>query len=212
MQDKLPQPVLILFAKSPICGRVKTRLMPELSARQAAQVAVAMIEVTARQAARCWPGPRCIYTWPEDHHPLFTSLARTHQFTVSIQSDGDLGDKMLNALRGYTDNGQPAAILGCDVPHLPGRELSRAYHILQQGGNLIGPSHDGGYYLIGLQRTHPGLFQGINWGGGEVMQQTLIAANRCGADLQLLTILTDIDTYEDLVLAAKIVPELQKWL
>lgn len=212
MQDDLRRPTLILFAKSPICGRVKTRLMPELNAEQAAQVAAALIENTVRQATLNWPGPVSMSVWPDATHPVFESLVGKHDISISIQSDGDLGKKMLNALRVYTDRGSPAAILGCDVPHCPRQELLHAYHLLQHGRNVIGPSRDGGYYLIGLQRTCPEIFHNIDWGGVQVIQQTLDAANRCSLIFERLMRLVDVDTYWDLKLAAKSVPDLNYWI
>lgn len=212
MPDDLPQPALIVFAKSPISGCVKTRLMPELSAQQAAQVATVLIENTIRQAMHNWPGDISLCAWPDARHPLLQSLATAHQLSISVQCGVDLGERMLNALRLYTARGRPAAILGCDVPHCPGQQLRRAYYSLQHGRNIIGPSQDGGYYLIGLQQAHADIFDGIQWGGKEVMQQTLDAAHRCGVIFERLISLVDIDTYQDLKRVAERVPDLNRWL
>lgn len=212
MTGDLPQPALILFAKSPLSGRVKTRLMPELSADEAAQVAAVLVRTTVQQAAQNWPGPVSICVWPDHNHPLFASLAAQFLLTLSTQSNGDLGQKMFNALRMHTDQGLPAAILGCDVPQLPGGELRRAYELLQHGRNVIGPSRDGGYYLIGLQQTHPEVFKNVGWGGGGVMRQTMDAADRCGVHFHRLLEMVDVDSYQDLVIAAETVPELDYWV
>ena len=212
MPDELPQPVLILFAKSPVAGRAKTRLIPELSAEQAAQVAITLIEQTTLLAVRVWPGPVSLCTWPDTGHPVLKNLAREHQLSISVQSGADLGEKMFNALKVHTDQGQPAAILGCDVPHCPHSELSRAYDILRQGDNVIGPSRDGGYYLIGLTRPHPDVFHSIDWGSTKVLQQTLHAADRCGLKFKQLMALVDVDAYSDLQIVAKSVPRLRKWI
>lgn len=204
-------PVLILFAKSPVPGRVKTRLMPELNASQAAEVATELIERTVRLAVENWPGRIKLQTWPDSGHALFKKLAVDHKLKLDIQGSGDLGAKMCAALGTFTDRGQPAAVMGSDVPHCPAENLRRAGKLLRQGKNIIGPSTDGGYYLIGLQRTLPEIFQGIQWGGQQVLSATLRTAEQHGIPFTRLRAVTDIDNFVDLQMLARKQPFFCRW-
>jgi rSAM/selenodomain-associated transferase 1 len=212
MRAEPASPALILFAKSPVPGRVKTRLMPELTARQAAEVAAELIQRTVRLAVENWPGPVRLQTWPDTRHAVFNNLAAANELALVRQSAGDLGRKMHSALATFTDRGVAAAVMGCDVPHCPAANLRRAHDLLAQGDNVIGPSRDGGYYLIGLQRTQPALFRGIAWGGDQVLPSTLRIAAGCGIRFTHLERVADIDSYEDLKTRANKDPYIQKWI
>lgn len=213
MPDEAPGAVLILFAKAPVPGRVKTRLMPQLDAVQSAQVATALIEHTVAMAIENWPGPVTLQTWPDTEHVLFQRLSREYGIPVSTQSAGDLGRKLHGALHAYTVRGRAAAAMGCDVPHCPGHVLRRAYQHLQQGSaNVIGPSTDGGYYLIGLQQPAPALFRGIDWGADSVFKTTLELARSQGISFTRLQPLRDIDNFEDLKKVAVHAHFLNQWL
>ena len=77
-------PALILFAKSPVPGRVKTRLMSQLNAQQAARVATLLIEHTVRLAVNSWPGPIALHTWPDTNHEVLKSLSDTHGLQIKV--------------------------------------------------------------------------------------------------------------------------------
>lgn len=205
-------PTLILFAKSPVPGQVKTRLMPQLDARQAARVATLLIEHTVRLAVSNWSGPIALHTWPDTKHEVFKNLSATHGLRMVAQRQGDLGRKMYGSISELTEQGVPAAVMGCDVPHCPGDLLCEAHDLLRQGQNVIGPTIDGGYYLIGLQKVYPEIFKGIRWGGDHVLQNTLQAARGCGVHFTLLEPLRDIDRFEDLQCIAREMPDLQSLL
>jgi len=102
----------------------------------------------------------------------------------------------------------PALILGCDVPHLDGEILSQAYDLLEQGQSVIGPSADGGYYAIGLQKPNVELFSNVAWGGEQVLAQTLDKAKQAKIEFDLLPQTHDIDEWQDLIKAANKVPKL----
>lgn len=198
----MSSPVLVLFAKTPLPGAAKTRLMPELDANQAAAVAARLIRDTVQLALAHWRGVVQLSVWPEPEHPLFDELHARHAVRVSRQAPGDLGRKMHLALFEWTARGIPAAVMGCDVPHLPPPALERANRLLRQGRAVLGPARDGGYYLIGLTRACPALFRNMRWGSGAVLRDTMRAAR--GADLRfaLLPTMRDIDTAADLTAVA----------
>ena len=202
-------PTLILFAKSPIPGQVKTRMQPQCSAEQAADLAEILIEETVRAAVAGWPGEVELCTWPDTNHGLFSRLAGEHHIGLSSQGSGNLGDKMLHAMERA---GFPSAVIGCDVPHCPPGVFLSAFEALKDGSNIIGPSSDGGYYLIGLQQARPVLFGGIGWGGSNVLEETLLRSSRAGINLVSLDALVDIDTFADLLQVSPGIPQLARWL
>ena len=119
---------------------------------------------------------------------------------------------MSNAICDFTSRGIPAAVMGCDIPHCSPDQLLRAFSLLEDGKNVIGPGVDGGYYFLGLQDCLPDLFAGIRWGGSDVLERTLKYAAQLGIELTALDSLQDIDSYADLVAAASEIPDLQRWL
>lgn len=199
---------LILFAKTPVAGRVKTRLVPDLGEQGAADLARALIEESVRRSVASWPGPVSLQVWPDTGHQCFEALRRRHGITVSRQSKGDLGAKMFEALNDAHQRGVTAAIMGCDVPQCPAETHRTAHAFLAQGRSIIGPSDDGGYYLIGINPPHRKCFERIGWGGSKVFDTTLKRAASAGVDLIVLQQLNDIDTMADLDALRRTHPEL----
>jgi rSAM/selenodomain-associated transferase 1 len=120
--------------------------------------------------------------------------------SLAPQSDGDLGARMLAAVRDLIDTrGYDAAVLvGSDMPWLTAQHLRDAADMLQGSDLVVGPSDDGGYYLIGMTRVRPSLFENIAWGTSEVMVQTRRAAEQIGLETRLIQRGYDVDTIEDL--------------
>lgn len=189
---------LILFAKTPIAGEVKTRLIPELGKSGAAAFAEALIEESVRRAVETWPGAVRLQVWPEIHHPCFERIQQRYGLEVTPQSGDDLGSRMFNALNNAYERGAATAIMGCDVPQCPPETYRTAHAFLGQGRAVIGPSFDGGYYLIGINPPHPECFDRIRWGGSNVFDTTLKRAARAGIDLIVLQQLNDFDTAADI--------------
>lgn len=199
---------LILFAKTPVAGRVKTRLIPDLGEQGAADLARALIEESVRRSVEAWPGPVSLQVWPDIGHQCFETLRRRFGVTVSLQSKGDLGAKMFEALNDAHQRGAAAAIMGCDVPQCPAETHRTAHAFLAQGRSVIGPSDDGGYYLIGINPPQRKCFERIRWGGSKVFDTTLKRATSAGVELIVLQQLNDIDTMADVEALRKTHPEL----
>ncbi|HEX7043459.1 MAG TPA: TIGR04282 family arsenosugar biosynthesis glycosyltransferase [Burkholderiales bacterium] len=199
----MAQPALIIFAKQPIPGQVKTRLLPDYTAAQAAEIAALFVRETVELAAAHWPGPLYLYGAPTADAPLFHELARRVELVLADQGAGDLGARMRRALEAAIARHGAAAILGCDVPHCDGAILDEANALLAGGANVLGPSEDGGYYLIGLTRPAKELFVQMPWGGARVLAATLERARALGIEFALLRMLRDIDTAADLRLVAQ---------
>ncbi len=208
----MSQPELLLFARKPIPGEVKTRLTPEYGAARAAEIAAFLIRATVELAASAWPGRIYLYAWPDPEHPLFRELAREFPVTLATQIEGDLGAKMHAALREGIARSGAAAVMGCDVPHGGWVTLDQANDWLARGDNVLGPTEDGGYYFIGLQETRAELFEGIEWGSDRVRATTLTRAEALGIEFEMLPLLRDIDTAADLWLVAQKYEPLRKFL
>lgn len=201
----------MIFAKQPLAGRVKTRLQPEFTADQAAYIAETMIRETVELAVSSWPDPIYLCGAPDADHPLFRELAERFGVVLLDQGSGDLGTRMHRALvRGIESHGA-AAVFGCDVPHCAWDTLDDANAALVRGKSVIGPSEDGGYYLIGLAEGHAQLFSGVPWSGPRVFEATLERADQLGLEFTLLPTLRDIDTAADLWLVAQQYPALRRF-
>ncbi|HSH28161.1 MAG TPA: TIGR04283 family arsenosugar biosynthesis glycosyltransferase, partial [Wenzhouxiangella sp.] len=119
------------------------------------------------------------------------------------QGEGDLGTRMNRAFQEHFDRGaRRVVIIGCDCPENRSDTLARAFELLENESCVIGPAHDGGYYLIGLNRPQPELFHGIDWGTAQVLEQTLAATSR---QIKLLPPLSDVDEAEDLPLKISVI-------
>lgn len=208
----MKSPDLILLAKQPIPGEVKTRLQPDYNPKQAAQIAEFLIRDTAKLAATNWPSDVYLYGAPGTDHPLFRRLAEKFRLRLATQADGDLGLRMLTALRQGIERSGAAGVLGCDVPHCQGAILELAHEKLARGDNVIGPTEDGGYYFIGLQQAPGALFEHIEWGESRVVETTLLRGQQLGITFEVLPKLTDIDTGDDLWIIAHQYEPLRKFL
>ncbi len=205
----MKKPDLILFAKQPLAGEVKTRLAQVCGAERAAAIAADLIRQTVALAADSWPGEIFLCGAPDTRHPLFEYLAAELHLHLVVQGEGDLGERMLRSLGLGIERRGAAAVMGCDVPHCSPVILEDAFETLARGGSVIGPAMDGGYYFIGLQRADPALFAGLEWGGTRVLDDTQARARAVGVQFHVLPALRDIDTWEDLVWAARCCPALQ---
>lgn len=190
------RPALLLFAKTPEPGRVKTRLVPPLTPRQAAAVAEWLIRRSVALASAHWPGPLEVHAWPDAGAPLWRELAASG-LRVHRQAPGGLGAKMHRALKYAIARYGAAAVMGCDLPHCPPSVLRAAARTLAAGREVIGPAADGGYYLIGLTRPRAAPFTGLAWGTPWLYVRTLGRLRAGGRRPRVLPVLRDLDTWSD---------------
>jgi rSAM/selenodomain-associated transferase 1 len=186
---------LILFAKAPIPGQVKTRLTPELTMEQAAEVAKVLLEETLKLTTRVWPSEVVLAVWPNLDDEFIQLMISRYKVGSIVQVDGDLGRKMFSAME---VSNYPCAVMGCDVPHCSEKILLEAYQRLSNKENIIGPTMDGGYYMLGLQESNLAIFENAQWGGEDVFNASM--ENACVEKIYFskLEVLFDIDTYSDL--------------
>jgi len=207
-----PATPLYLFAKAPVSGRVKRRMCPPLDLPQAAQVATAMLEHASLVVERGWPGQKVLNVAPNLSHKTFQSYQHKGKWQTRVQVQADLGERMQEVLLEGIKTKGSAAVLGTDIPSLDFAILKQAYQALQAGQSVVGPSQDGGFYLLGLCDMPAGLFDGIQWGGVDVYARLMKNAHELGLGLQPLPTLSDCDYFEDLRLAARTVPEFDEAL
>ena len=200
----MPSIPLLIFAKTPVPGQVKTRLQSHCSPEQSAEIAKILLEESLNKACRFWPGETTLMAWPDANDHLMVDIAQHYGIEVMTQADGDLGDKMAAAAERH---GYPVAIIGSDTPHISERTLKSAYDFLQRAQNVIGPSSDGGYYLLGLARPEANIFRDIEWGTSSVLQATMSRAQ-----FERLEEMTDIDHWQDVLAAQSLVPPLHEYL
>jgi len=116
-----------------------------------------------------------------------------------LQQGASLGERMLRCFEEMSDAGRaPLLILGSDSPALPPEWLESWTDRLEQAPGLLGPCEDGGYYAIGCQAPHPGMFEGVQWSSANTLAQTEIALRRCGLAPSCLPMYYDVDTPADL--------------
>ncbi|NOY85620.1 MAG: glycosyltransferase [Nitrospirae bacterium] len=201
--------LLILFAKAPEPGAVKTRLTPKLSKVEAAKLQEAFIKDlldTTKQLATTDSVQCAIACAPEIEHPFFQACGEEYDLRFILQKGNDLGERMHNAfLWGFEKGFEKIVIIGCDSPTLPLDFIRQAFEKLSNTDLVLGPGLDGGYYLIGIQKrgnankkTLPLFFTSLAWGTESVLTKTLKILNQQKYDYKLLPFWYDIDHPADL--------------
>jgi rSAM/selenodomain-associated transferase 2/rSAM/selenodomain-associated transferase 1 len=195
-------PDLLVFAKAPVPGRVKTRLAKTIGDEAAALVYRSLAERTLATAARA---RRCgvvgnVELWldPQSDPAGIATWRDRFGVAVETQAGGDLGSRMRHALRTSLARGRPALLIGTDVPGYDVAYLAQAAAALARRDAVIGPAEDGGYVLIGLA-CDLDLFSGIAWSTPRVMAMTRERLAACGARHAELPALWDVDCHDDLL-------------
>ena len=188
----------IILCKAPVAGRVKTRLMPEYSAQQAAdwhKKMVAAVLSKVQQAAF-----HDIWLAVDDvGHQYFQELRKGCHFNLCFQGDGDLGERLHYLMSAsFKQDQQSILFLGADSPHVDSSRYKEAQKRLETCDVVLGPVEDGGYDLIALKEPKNGLFQGISWGTDKVLTETLDACKNNGWEVDSLKLSFDLDRIADL--------------
>ena len=158
-----------VFAKAPVPGEVKTRLVPLLGAQDAAELHATLVRLAIGTAIQSGIGPVSLWCMPNTGHPFFSACAEQFGVALYEQRGGHLGERMSRALHALLAAG-PALIVGSDCPALRAEDLRAAAGSLATHDAVIQPAEDGGYVLLGLAREVPGLFEGLRWGESSVMR------------------------------------------
>lgn len=192
---KYPAACIILFAKVPRAGQVKTRLIPALGAQGAChlyerllQRVLLLLEQQQLCAAELWLDS----TSP---HPLTNNST----LPVFMQQGADLGERLSHAAEAALLRHRHVLFIGTDCPALDEPYLQAALQQLQAGNQVVlGPAYDGGYVLLGMDGKYLSLFTDITWGSAQVLQQTSAKIRQANLKLHLLPALPDIDIPDDL--------------
>ncbi len=200
---------IMVLTKYPQPGQVKTRLIPTLGPEGAAFLHRRLTQHVvncAREAARACCASLQLHFRGGSEKELKAWLGE--EITCYPQQGRDLGERMRRAFeKAFQDGALAAVLVGSDLPGLTPRILVEALEALEKQRVVLGPSTDGGYYLMGLEGGEPpDLFSGMPWGTEHVLTRTLERIATLGLDARLLESLQDIDRPEDLPLAARLLP------
>lgn len=189
---------LIVFLKLPAKGKVKTRLAKVVGIEAAVDLYRCCVSDTLAMIRRAGY-PFLVFFYPPDAHKAVTSWLG-EGLTCLPQEGGDLGERMFAAFRKALRDYSRAVLVGTDCPDLPRAILHEAFESLKSHSVVIGPSLDGGYYLIGFSTPDipEALFKGIEWGSSGVFKTTMTAIKRHNLDVHILPPWRDIDEYQDL--------------
>lgn len=189
---------LIVFTRYPEVGRAKTRLIPALGSHGATELHRQMVEHTIAQVKGVsqWLSIEVRFVGGDRElmqHWLGDDL------DYRPQAEGDLGMRLWQASQqAFLEGASKVLMIGTDCPELDANKLRQALRLLDQHDLVLGPALDGGYYLMGLRRLAPELFENILWSTAAVLKQTVQIAETLGLTIALLTPLADVDYPEDL--------------
>jgi len=189
-----PDRVVIVFARAPVPGRVKTRLAPLLGEQGAARLYARMLARALRTAFAARVGRVELYCAAGINSPYFQDMQERFGVRLRSQGRGGLGERMYRALRRHPG----AVLIGSDCPALRPADLRAAARALRAGADaVLSPAEDGGYALIGLRRAARSVFGGVAWGGPKVLDQTRTRLRRLGWRWRELRTVWDVDRPED---------------
>lgn len=180
---------LIVMAKVPELGKVKTRLAAGIGESQALNVYERLLAHTLTEAKRSGMHVAIHQTPSDQKHPAFAG------FATADQPDGSLGERMAQA---FAQQELPALMVGTDCPGLTAELLQSAAAALETYEVVLGPANDGGYYLIGVRQAHVWLFESMPWSTERVLEETIGRCRQHGVSYFLLPERIDIDTFDDL--------------
>jgi rSAM/selenodomain-associated transferase 1 len=184
---------LIIFAKSPEAGNVKTRLAGHIDDEERLRLYTSMLDDTLKKL-RDIPGADTFISYAGSE-----GYFRKFGLRMFPQSEGDLGEKMHLDISKVLGMGYEKAVLvGVDIPGLSADIITNAFKLLDGCDVVFGPASDGGYYLVGLKTAVEEIFTGIQWSTRTTLRETLSKAKEAGLSIDLTDILSDIDRPEDL--------------
>lgn len=198
MSGRLPT-VLQIFARAPVPGACKRRLIPSLGAARSAALQEAMMRTVLRAAADSSADSIELWCAPDAAHPTFTDAARSVGARLEVQAGRELGERMYRALCAAVRNGRIPVLVGTDCPALTTGRLNQALAAVSDGpGTVLRPARDGGYVCIGARRPLSTWFQGVAWGSARVLDATRDRLRATGTAWTELPALPDIDRPDDL--------------
>ena len=191
---------VLLFIKSPEKGKVKSRLAKAIGEDAALDVYKCLVCNTLEGLKDGnYLFRLCFY--PPDSGAIIKNWLG-NMYCYAPQCGRDLGERMKSAfVQAFSDGVEKALLIGSDIPDMSISLINEAFNALDTSDAVIGPAHDGGYYLIGFNRASflPDIFQGIAWSTDSVFCQTMKVFGKSGLTVHVLRVLRDVDTFDDLL-------------
>lgn len=187
--------LLMIFAKNPEIGKVKTRLARTIGDEQALMIYVKLLEHTHAISDRVFADKAIFYS---DKVQEFDILDY-YKFPKFLQKGDGLGERMDRAFgQAFAQHYEKVIIIGSDCFELNTEIIEDAISALDDYNVVLGPSHDGGYYLLGMDRHYPHLFKNKKWSTADVLLDTILDLKKLNLSYNLLPTLTDVDEEKDL--------------
>jgi hypothetical protein len=188
---------LIIFVKAPTPGEVKTRLLPLLSAKQAAWLYQCLVQDTLEVASRL-RSIQVVVAYAADHRVPDLAWLDSKP-PMFLQNGQTLGERLIKAFQhAFAWHARHVVVIGSDAPDLMTAWIRQAFVALTHDDVVLGPTRDGGYHLIGLNRLYRELFVDMPWSSPELFGQTLDRITHLGVSVRCLEPVADLDTPEDL--------------
>jgi len=186
---------LIVFVKNPLLGKVKTRLAQKIGEKNTLRIYHKLLNHTLKIIL---PLTQDVVIYYSDE-VIIDDMWAGHQYLKEKQTGIDLGDKMSNAFKNYfSKDYKKICIIGSDNLEITTEIIEQAFHELNETDIVIGPSADGGYYLVGMKAQYSEIFKNKPWSTSRVLEETINDLKDQTLSYSLLKTLSDIDTYKDL--------------
>lgn len=190
---------LIVFTREPEPGKTKTRLMPYLSPEQCAELHRCMLKDISREMRKADAALIVAYTGENTGDPVFLRSIMGKSALFIRQRGGDIGSRMQNAIEDVLGLGYDKAVLiGTDIPEIKAETINASLDLLESCDVVMGPTYDGGYYLIGMKALHPEAFNVESYGGSTVFDETAGSLRKAGLSVRETDAYADLDTKDDL--------------
>ncbi len=206
---------IIIMAKVPEAGKVKTRLQPFLTPEQSAELAQCLLQDTINKA-KTFKNKLIIAYSPLERRDYFDSF---HNINLVAQRGNDLGERMFNAFKfAFENDSDSVVMIGTDSPTFPPEFIEKAFEYLEQNDAVLGETEDGGFYLIGLRKLDKRIFGNVEWSSAKTCLQTKNNIEKCEFSLAELQIWYDVDELKDLErlredeLLQELAPKTFEWL
>lgn len=187
---------IAVFARAPVPGSAKTRLIPDLGPQGAAALHARLVRHTLETAIAARVGDVALWCAPDNEHEFFRACEKKFSIALVDQPAGDLGLRMHAVFAAHA--GQPALLIGTDCPSITFAHLRECAAALREGADAVFlPAEDGGYGLVGLARPTPQIFSDMVWSTHNVMEETRIRLRRLGLVWREPAVIWDVDRPED---------------
>lgn len=190
---------LIVFARSPIAGQCKTRLIPLLNPQGASDFYKKLLVHCFHQLQNLHGIDISLYVYPDTDNYYIKNLAEKNSITLVEQQGNNLGERMFNAIHDSLQHYNKTVLIGTDCPLLDASYIETAFTEIRPNKLVLGPATDGGYVLIGAGRIEPCFFENINWSTKHVLEQSIANIVEANFEYCLLDVLWDIDTPDDFI-------------